>query len=415
MKLKKLVIMFTCVASMALVASACSNSKKAETTTENKDSSKTDSSAAESSSAAVIEETEALTKPENYGEVKLGNYKGIKVAVADTTVTDAEIDAQINNILKSYPEKEEITDRPAEKGDTVNIDFVGTENGVEFDGGQAKGHDLELGSNSFINGFEDGLIGVKKGDVKDLNLKFPDDYHDANHAGKDVTFKVTVNGIYKKKDAELTDEWVSKTTGGKQKTVSEYKQFLKDSLAKSKQFSSDQQAQQQVLNSVIEASEFKPSQEALDYEFKNIVNQYKAMANSTNQKYEDYIKSNNMTVEDFEKELKSYAEEMVKSELVFNGIFKQENMKIEDKDYDILTTQYGQDKDTLIANYGKDIVERQVKILKVLNFLLDNADKTVQDTTQAAPTTAPEANSGQTHEETSSVAAPDTESSSAQN
>jgi len=124
MKLKKLVIMFTCVASMALVASACSNSKKAETTTENKDSSKTDSSAAESSSAAVIEETEALTKPENYGEVKLGNYKGIKVAVADTTVTDAEIDAQINNILKSYPEKEEITDRPAEKGDTVNIELI---------------------------------------------------------------------------------------------------------------------------------------------------------------------------------------------------------------------------------------------------------------------------------------------------
>ena len=174
--MKKHVRLTLCCAAAVMLAAGCG--KKSDT--------------AETTTAAETTEAEITDK----GEVtKLGQYKGIEVTKEDTTVTDAELDQRIASILQANPEITEITDRPAQEGDTVNIDYVGMKDGVAFDGGTAEGYDLELGSGAFIDGFEDGLIGANVGEERSLNLTFPEDYGNADLAGQAVVFYVTVNKI----------------------------------------------------------------------------------------------------------------------------------------------------------------------------------------------------------------------------
>lgn len=134
---------------------------------------------------------------ENLGTVELSEYKGVKVNVPAVMVTDAEVESKINQVLSQNPKIEEV-DRPAAEGDIVNIDYVGKQDGVEFAGGTGEGQDLTLGSGRMIDGFEDGLIGTKKGDKKELNLTFPEDYSEKALAGQAVVFEVTVNAVKEK-------------------------------------------------------------------------------------------------------------------------------------------------------------------------------------------------------------------------
>ena len=166
--MKKYVRLTLCCAAAVMLASGCG--KKSDT-------------AEETTTAASETQAEITDK----GEVtKLGQYKGVEVTKQDTTVTEADLDQRIASILKANPEVTEITDRPAQKGDTVNIDYVGMKDGEAFDGGTAEGYDLELGSGVFIDGFEDGLIGANTGEERSLNLTFPEDYTNADLAGQAV-------------------------------------------------------------------------------------------------------------------------------------------------------------------------------------------------------------------------------------
>lgn len=395
MRIKKLMVLITFAAMLTV---ACSGAKSKES---------------DSNNDTTVEQTTApeLVAPASYGSVKLGEYKGIKITMPDTTVTDEEVERQIEAILLANPDKIEVTDRNAELGDTVNIDYVGKKDGVEFDGGKASGSDLDLGSNSFIPGFEDGLVGAEKGETRDLDLTFPKDYHNEELAGQKVVFTVTVNGIYEQKEAELTDAWVEKITAGEQKTVEEYRAFQRESAEQSKKLSANQQAQQQALKAVIDSSEFSPSQEALDYEFQNMVMQYKDMAGSTGQEYETFVKEYySMTKDEFETELKTYAEEIVKQRLVIDEIANQEKLVVEEKDYEILTELYGQDKESLIASYGQEAIDSSAKLYKVVNFLVENAEKTIEKAitseSTVAPTTEETTEAQAVEEETTSVEAP---------
>lgn len=385
MKLKKLVVVLAMSVLFVGTASACSLlNKNAESA----------SSTAENGSTSVTDETEALTKVDDYGKVNLGQYKGVKLVIHDTSVTDDEVENQIQALLANNPTKVEVTDRPAQLGDTVNINYVGKKDGVEFGGGTADNYDLTLGSGQFIDGFEDGLVGLNKGDAKTLELTFPQEYHSEELAGAAVTFDVTINGIFTETPAELSDEWVKSITGGAQNTVDEYRAFLKESLIATKKTSAEQTAQQQALNIVMESSEFTPNQAALDYEFKKIVNDYKTMANQSGQSYADFVKAYyNMTTDEIEGELRTHAEQIVKQKLVVEGIFNAENMTILDEDYARLTELYGMDKETLIAQYGQDDIDYSAKTYKIVTFIVDNAEKTVEEETASItsePTTATE-------------------------
>ena len=152
---------------------------------------------------------------------KLGNYKGVEVKRESTEVTDEEVDQKIQSILDANPEYVEITDSPAQNGDTVDIDYVGMKDGVAFDGGTAQGYKLELGSGTFIDGFEDGLVGASVGQELSLNLTFPENYGNSDLAGQAVVFDVTVNAIEEKKDAVLDDNFVQRVSDFK--TVDEFR------------------------------------------------------------------------------------------------------------------------------------------------------------------------------------------------
>ena len=158
-----------------------------------------------------------------YPEVKLGDYKGIKLPKIEYNVSDDDVQARIDQDL-SHASRLEKVDREAKKGDTVNIDYVGTVDGVEFDGGKAEGYDLKLGSNTFIPGFEDGLVGIKAGDERDVKVKFPDEYHAEELKGKDAVFHVKAHEVRFEEIPALDDEFVKDHT--KYETVDEYKAGL---------------------------------------------------------------------------------------------------------------------------------------------------------------------------------------------
>ena len=177
--------------------------------------------------AASQSENSALDTADLSKLVTLGQYKNLELSVNSAKVTQEDIDAQIENALSSEAEQVEVTNRAVKEGDIVNIDYEGKKDGVAFDGGTAQGYDLTIGSGTFIDGFEDGLIGAKIGDTLDLNLTFPENYGAAELAGQDVVFTVKVNSIKEEKLPELTDE-LAKKINPEVKNVDEFKAYIKD-------------------------------------------------------------------------------------------------------------------------------------------------------------------------------------------
>ena len=208
-------------------------------------------------------------KPSDYIE-KLAEYKGLEYSKVDTEATDAEIEDRVKSFLSNYPEK--ITDRAVKKGDTVNIDFEGKKDGVAFDGGTAKGFDLTIGSNSFIPGFEDGLIGKKPGETVDLNLKFPDDYKSEELKGAKVVFTVKINYIVGEAPKELTDELVKANT--EFKTAAEYKADIKAKLEESKKNEAKANTTRELLEKVVTESAIKSVPKAAEDKYYNQIMGY---------------------------------------------------------------------------------------------------------------------------------------------
>lgn len=199
--------------------------------------------------------------------VELCDYSSIPVEEAQPSVSDDYVNMYIQYTLSSSATTQEITDRDdVESGDIVNIDYTGKIDGKEFDGGSATGYDLTIGSGSFIDGFEDGLIGKKVGETVDLNLKFPDDYGNTDVAGKDVVFTVKINKISQKVTPELTDDWVAQQNITGVSTVDEYKDYVKKQLMTQAQQTYDSDVQQKIVQYLVDNSTFKqdPPTEMVD-------------------------------------------------------------------------------------------------------------------------------------------------------
>ena len=205
----------------------------------------------------------------------LGEYKSVAVTVEPKEeVTQEDIDAYIDQILSAKTTYEEV-DRAVEEGDQVNIDYVGKKDGKEFEGGSSAegGYDLVIGSNSFIDGFEEGLIGAKKGDTLDLNLTFPETYSATELAGQDVVFTVTVNTVKESVVPELTDDYVT-TLQADCKTVDEYKEYVKGLLEEKAQYTYDQAVQEAAFEVVFNESVVsEPDQELIDSYYDKSISQ----------------------------------------------------------------------------------------------------------------------------------------------
>ena len=363
-KSKKLLLI--AMASLTLASiTACSNRGGAKTTNE-------------ATASDVVE----LKKPKSYGKVKLGKYKGIDLSIDKVEVTDEEVDAQVNSILASNPNSQDITDRAVENGDIANIDYEGKKDGVAFDGGTAKGYDLHIGSGSFIPGFEDGVVGMKIGETKDIKLTFPEDYQSTELAGKEVVFTVKVNSIKVETPATLDDAWVEKYTNGKQKTVADFKESTRKEIEESKPMQVEFQAQNDAMKTIMDSSEFEPNNEAIEYEKNNQKNQLKKAAEENGMAFDALLSMYGMTEEQLDEQLDTYAKEAVNRRILIDTIAKEAKIKAKKEHYEYLAKQEGLELKDLESRYGKEVVDEAAKRYAVIKFVVDKANKTERNYNQ---------------------------------
>lgn len=387
MKKKALIIMALC---LILLAGGCAKKPAGDISGNNTNSSNTSdsdnttdsSNTANGSDTANGKDTGAtnLTKPasDEYNVddyIKLGQYKGVEVSVDQLKITDADVEDAVQYDLESRKTLKEVTDRDVvQDGDTVNIDYEGLKDGVAFEGGSAKAYDLEIGSGSFIPGFESGLIGKKRGDKVKLDITFPKDYSAKDLAGKAVVFNVTINKIYHNVVPELTEDYIKNNTD--YDSIDAYKKSLRDNLQKSL----DHTITNTVLNKILENSTISSYPEALvKYYSESYKNYYQ---NTVSYQYgmtlEQYIQAVGKTQEEFDADVKTVAENYVSIELVERAIAKAENITISDDDYKNQIVSFAKDygaskEEDLLSYMTKDTIKDEMLLNKAGKFAVDNA------------------------------------------
>ena len=353
-----------CVMAAALLAAGCGKKESGET------------ASSEETTAQVQEETPK-------GTVTLGEYKGLEITDISTEVSDEQVDAQIEFVLSTNPEMIEITDRSAQEGDVVNIDFVGMKDGEAFEGGTAEGYDLELGSGSFIDGFEDGLIGAEIGDELSLNLTFPENYGNAELAGQPVVFDVTVNKIQEKKDAELTDEFVKKISDTS-KTVEEYRSEIRKNLEDSAKQNAEIQMQNEAIEQVLAFSTFEGLDEEVDGEFQIQMAEMTQALEQSNMTLADYVTMYGTDEDSFKEYMRSDIKARIQVSLIAEAIVKEENLVIDDDARMKVAKVYGLDSPAeLVEAYGQEAVDEAARNVAVMDFLLQNANLVEAEPTES--------------------------------
>lgn len=380
--MKKKAVVAMLIMCMAVSAAACGKSSDTEKTTtettDTKDSedSEKDSTDTDTKEAASSEGKRLVSVKDVSKYVTIGEYKGLELTRTSQPVTDDDVQAEINYNLEDNGS--EVKDGTVENGDTVTINFTGTIDGKEFDGGSAEDYELVVGDGEMIDGFEDGIVGMKSGETKELDLTFPDDYYEESVAGKAVVFKVTLQKFTR--PAELTDEWVAENT--EYKTVDEYRAAVKTQLEDTAVQTADYELYSDAWNEVQAASEIK------DYP-KEDVDAAKKSYQELNEKYvkdagmemADFLESQGMSEEDYESECQQYAESKVEQNLIVQGIMDAEGLSIDDEETqklkDDLIKEYGfASIDEMIETYGEQEVNESLALLRVERFIVDNANVT---------------------------------------
>ena len=311
--------------------------------------------------------------------ITLGQYKGVSyTATPANEVTEDAIMGEIysaiesNNLLLT----EEITDRPAQLGDTVNIDYEGLLDGVAFEGGTAKGYDLALGSHTFIDGFEDGLVGATVGQTLALNLTFPESYRNTDLAGKAVVFNVTVNSIKVTSYPEITDELVSKISD--YTNVNDYKAYIKSSLESENKEYAEQLNKNAVWNTIMDsttATNYPEVQKQFYYD--KIYESYNDYAVKSGKTLEEFIGADK--IESFKEYCEETAKLTVKRDMIAVAIYRNEKLKMSDDEYNtyssyIITSRGASTEEEAIQSLGsEDIYNAQVIYLYVLDYVFNNA------------------------------------------
>ena len=308
--------------------------------------------------------------------VTLGQYTGFTLQGQSTEVTDDEVMASLNSSIGTdyYTE---VTDRPVQEGDVVNIDYTGKKDGKAFDGGTASGYDLTIGSNTFIDGFEDGLIGAKVGETLDLNLTFPEDYYSEDLAGQEVVFTVTVNSI--KEFPEITDDLIKEITNGDYTTVDDYKAYLKDQLVQQKEDARESAIRSQILTKLMDTCTVDSDPDGLsDYYTALYKRQYQTYASYYGINLKDMVESSGMTMDDFNTELEKEARVEMDQELILEAIEEKEKLEISDEEYDQSVEEQAEklgysDADQFKESVDQEEFTRYLLMEKALKFVEDNS------------------------------------------
>lgn len=377
--MKKFMATAAVLAASAVILAGCGSKNDAA---DNAQETVTETAAAESGETGTEYGEDAYVEGINVDEyVTLGDYRGIEVSVDAPVVTDTYLESYIDYVLQSNLVSTDITDRPVEEGDIVNIDYEGKKDGVAFEGGTAAGTDLEIGSGRFIEGFEDGLIGAEIGETLDLNLTFPEDYTNEELAGAAVVFTVTVNSIRTETVPELTDEFVQ-GLGLDCDTVEEFRQYSYDQLMEDAKADHDLNAQAAVLEKVMENCGVQdPPEGMITRYYDRIRTNMTSYAGRYGLDLESFMALNQTTDED----VKESAGQAAREIMVMKAIADAENLTVSDEELDA-------EMESNAASYGYSNVEdykaavdlkgyREYMLSeKILTFLLEQAKVTDVET-----------------------------------
>lgn len=379
---------------MALSVTGCSQKTatkdkdtKTEETAKTDDAEETESDNTEDTSEDTPTTAELMAGIDVEKCVTLGDYKGVTVEKTIQSVTDEDVQNEIDNALANYPVE---VDQAAKEGDTVNIDYVGKIDGEEFDGGSDQGADLKLGSGKFIDGFEDGLIGARKGETRTLNLTFPEDYTQ-DLAGKAVEFTVTVNAV-KEPLSEPTDQWVADNIEGYD-NIADYKAGIRSEQEESNEQTAENQVRYAAWTQVIDNCTINEYPETLVEVGKKLYEQQvETYAKYAGMELDAYIESSGLTQEEYQSNMEEYGKNVAAQALVCQAICDKEGFAIGDDDYqkalqDMLT-EYGCTEDELIQTYGQDNVEQSIMLNRVSNLILENANVTEVQADSSADSSA---------------------------
>lgn len=376
--MKKKTVIAMLVMCMALSAAACGEKKTSEET-----KSGTETSADESKETAENTDNKkedskksqvrlvSVTDLSKY--IKVGEYKDLSLERVLVPVVDEEVEAEIDYRLQE--KAEEVQDAAAEEGDQVRISFSGTIDGQSFDGSTEEDYDIVVGESGIADGFDDGIIGMKKGETKEITVTFPEDYYDSELVGKTAVYQVTVQKI--SRVPELTDEWVAANT--ESKTADEYKAAVKKELEANAEEMALYQLYGDAWYTVLENSEIleypKEDVEKASEAYKEMYKQYLDQAQMD---MSEFLRSQGLSEEEYEEECKAYAEEKVKQNLIVQYIIDEEGLSLDDEEakklQEDMLKQYGAaDLAELTEIYGQTEVDESLALLRVEKFIVDQA------------------------------------------
>lgn len=315
-------------------------------------------------------------------EVTLGDYKGMEVPEQDTSVSDADVDSELENKRQQQAELVLKEDEAAADGDTVVIDYEGSVDGEKFDGGSADNYSLVLGSGSFIPGFEDQLVGHKAGEDVDVNVTFPEDYHAKDLAGKDALFKVKIHEVKEKQLPELDDEF-AKDVDEDVETLAELKDKVKKQLQDQKEAAAKAAIEDAAIEAAVANAETEEIPQAmLDDDTNRQLQQYLAGMQQQGINPQMYFQITNTTEDDLRKQFADDAAKRVKTNLVLEAVVKDANLNATDEDVQNeiadLAKQYGMDEEAVSKALTRDMLEHDIEIKKAVDLIADSAKQTAK-------------------------------------
>ena len=317
---------------------------------------------------------EVAVKP----EVTLGKYMGVTVTKVDTTVKDEEVDEALERERNNNARTISVTDRPVAMGDTAVIDFEGFVDGVAFEGGKGENHSLEIGSHSFIDTFEDQLVGKNVGDEVDVNVTFPEQYQAEELAGKPALFKVKINEIKAKELPELDDEFAQDVS--EFDTLAEYKESLKKNLQEQKENEAKRTKEDEAIQKIIDKSKMDIPEAMIETQCETMIEEFAQRIAQSGLSMEQYLQFSGMTIDGLKEQVRPEAVTRIQSSLVLEQIAKEENIEITDADVDAeiekMAANYGMEADKLKEYMGegeKNSLKRELSITKAVELVMDNA------------------------------------------
>lgn len=312
------------------------------------------------------------TKP----EVNLGKYKGIEVEKVEYNVSDEDVEHELGHMAEKNARLITVEDRPVESGDITVIDFEGSVDGVPFEGGKAEGHELTIGSNTFIPGFEDQIIGMKIEEERDIKVTFPEKYFSEELAGKDAVFKVKLHEIKKKELPPIDDELAKDVS--EFDTLAELKADIKAKIEKENETRAKYETEDAIIKAVAENTEIDIPSGMIDTEIENNIKDVEGRLSYQGATLDQYLSMMGKTMEEFKNEYKPQAETTVKQRLVLDAVAIAENIEVEDADIDAkikeMAEKYGKKEEELKDNEQlRNYIKQNSKVDKTIAFLVDNA------------------------------------------